>query len=362
MSRRRWLILIAILVVPLFVLFIVGQFTPVVTVWLLKHAIDSTTFTAPPNFPSIEENVIVKKDMIYDQHGTLLDMYYPKNIKTPSPVIMWIHGGGFIGASKEQTKVYAMTLANTGYVVANINYDLAPAHKYPGPVIQANQAIRFLRENVGQYGGDINRLFLGSNSSGSQIASQLAALISNKEFAEAMGMEPAVTDKQLRGVLLYDGAYDMQTLRATGAPGMGIFLWSYTGVRPFEAYDRIDELSTVKHVTPEYPPVFLAVGDADALESQSLEFMNVLKKNGVEVEAELFTGADTRLGHDYMMNLDTEPAQQTLKKALDFLQRHSQYHMDSQGGETDAKTCDATITDLVHMLTVVDTSRDAALW
>ena len=321
-KKRLWLIPVVI-VVLLLVVVIVGQFTPVVTALILKQAIDRTTFTAPQNFEIIEKNIVVKKDIPYNEHGTLLDIYYPRDSKEPLPVIMWIHGGGFIGASKEQTKGYAMTLANAGYVVANINYDLSPAHKYPEPVLQGNQALKYLRENVGKYGGDINRLFLGSNSSGSQIASQLAALISNQEFADMMDIQPSVTSEQLRGVLLYDGAYDMRTLKATHAPGIGLFLWSYTGVRDFEMYDRIDELSTVNHITSSYPPVFLAVGDADALESQSLELLEVLVRNGVEVKAVLFTGTGERLGHDYMMNLDQEQAQQTLENVLGFLEKHS---------------------------------------
>jgi len=322
-NRWPWLILVSLIVVPILVVLVVGQFTPALTAWMFKPLIDSTTFAAPPNFKTIEERVVVKKDIVYDEHGTLLDIYYPKETDVPLPVIMWIHGGGFIGASKEQTKAYAMTLANAGYVVANINYDLAPGQKYPVPVLQSNQALKYLSENVEQYGGDIDRLFLGSNSSGSQIASQLAALISNKEFAATMDLQPSVTNEQLKGVLLYDGAYDMRTLSATRAPGMGLFLWSYTGVRKFESYDRIDELSTVQHVTPDYPPVFLTVGDADKLESQSLEFLEVLEKNKVDVETVLFTDTNANLGHDYMMNLDTEPAQRTLEKALDFLEKRS---------------------------------------
>ena len=322
-KRRIWVIPIAIILVPVLVVLIVGQFTPVLTAWLFKPLIGSTTFTAPPNFEAIQENVVVKKNIPYNEHGTLLDIYYPKNVDPPMPVIMWIHGGGFIGASKEQTQVYGMTLANAGYVVANINYDLAPAHKYPTPVLEANQALKYLRENVSQYGGDINRLFLGSNSSGSQISSQVASLISNPEFAQTMGFQPAVTNKQLKGVLLYDGAYDMQTVRATHLPGLGLFLWSYTGVRNFESYNRIDELSTVNHVTRDYPPVFLTVGDADPLEPQSLEFIQVLENNGVEEKSLLFTDTGAHLGHDYMMDLDTKPAQRTLEKVLDFLQRHS---------------------------------------
>lgn len=327
LKRRRWLIAITIFALLLLVLFLIGQFTPVLTAWVFKQAIDSSSFAKPGNFAAIEDNVIVKKDITYDEHGTLLDIYYPRTHKASLPTIMWIHGGGFIGGSKGQTKAYAMTLANEGYMVANINYDLAPGHKYPRPILQGNQALKYLSENAAQYGGDINRLFLGGNSSGSQIASQLAAIISNKKFAERMDIQPSITTEQFKGALLYDGAYNMQTVRAT--PGflgslISLELWSYTGVRHFESYARIGELSTISHVTTDYPPVFLAVGDSDPFESQSIAFKEVLEKNKVEVEAILFTGTEAHLDHDYMMNLDTVPAQQTLDRALDFLKRHGQ--------------------------------------
>jgi len=76
-------------------------------------------------------------------------------------------------------------------------------------------------------------------------------------------------------------------------------------------------------ITPDYPPVFLTVGDADPLEPQSLEIIQALKDNGVERKSVLFTGTDAHLGHDYMMDLDSGLAQRTLEKALDFLNRHS---------------------------------------
>ena len=321
-KRRLWAIPVAIIILPVFVVFIVGQFTPVLSTWIFKQAIDSYQFAQPENFATIEANLISKTNLVYDEQGTLLDLYYPKERNAPLPVIVWIHGGGFIGGSKELSRAYAMTMANQGYLVANINYDLAPGHKYPRPVVQANQALQYLREHAGEYGGDVDRLFLISNSAGTQITSQLAAITSNPEFAQEMGILPSVTSDQLRGVILYDGGYDMRTIRATHAPLIVTELWAYTGVRPFEDYARIDELSTVLHVTPDYPPVFLAVGGSDPLESQSLEFQEVLRKNQVEVEAFLYTGTGAHLGHDFMMDLDTQPAQQTLQQALDFLARH----------------------------------------
>src|SRR5258708_33691012 len=89
--RRLWLIPITIRVVSILVLLIAGQFTPVLTAWIFKPLIDSTTFTAPPNFEIIEENIVVKRDIVYDEQGPLLDIYSPRQAKAPLPVIMWIH-------------------------------------------------------------------------------------------------------------------------------------------------------------------------------------------------------------------------------------------------------------------------------
>ncbi len=323
-KKSRWLIAIGIVVAVILMLVVVGQFTPAVTDLILKQAIDSTRYSAPAGFEAMQHNFVVKQNIPYNEHGTLLDIYYPRDAQQAMPVIMWIHGGGFIGGSKEQTRTYAMTLANGGYVVANINYDLAPGEKHPTPVVEANQALKYLSQNAGSFKGDPTRIFIGSNSSGSQIASEVAALISNEEFAKQMGIQPSLTREQLRGMLLYDGAYDMRTLRATGAPGMSLYLWSYTGVQPFESYSRIDQLSTVEHITPNYPPVFVAVGNADALKPQSMELIRVLGKNGVQVDSMLPAGTNSHLGHDYMMQLGTVPAQETLQKALSFLEQHSQ--------------------------------------
>jgi acetyl esterase/lipase len=320
--KRLWLVFLSILVMSVLAVFIIGQFTPVVTAFLLKQPINAYNFNPPPDFATIKENVIVHKDIPYNEQGTLLDIYSPKDIRTPVPVIMWIHGGGFIGGKKENTQAYAMTLASAGYVVANINYDVAPGYKYPVPVMEANQALKFLRENVRQYGGDIDRLFLGSNSSGSHIAGQVAALISNQAFADQMGIQPSITSTQLKGALLYDGFYDIRTVRDLHSQVIDLYLWSYTGERDFDSFDRFEELSIPDHVTPDFPAAFITVGDADKLEPQSLELIQVLEKNGVDVDAHLYTGTGAHLGHDFMMDLDTQPAQQILEQALEFLKRY----------------------------------------
>ncbi|MDS8741896.1 alpha/beta hydrolase, partial [Streptococcus pneumoniae] len=146
---------------------------------------------------------------------------------------------------------------------------MAPGQLYPGPVIQANEALKFLSGSAAQYGGDMERIFVGGDSAGAQIASQLAALQTNPDLAETMGLVPAVSTEQLRGALLFCGLYDMATVRESGFPNIDFFLNAYTGAESFETFGNIHEMSTIQHVTTAYPDVFISAGDADPLEPQS---------------------------------------------------------------------------------------------
>ena len=323
--RRLWLIPFAIITVAILVILVVGQFTPVVNALIIRQASTLQSNSPAANVGTIQQNVAVAHNIVYDEmENSVMDIYYPKDAQAPLPVVVWLHGGGYILGDKEVTKEYAMILASHGYVVANVNYALSPEHKYSTPVVQANQALKYLNDNAPKYGGDIDRLFLGGNSAGAQIASQIAAITSNEGLAKSMGIEPAIENEQLRAVLLFCSIYDMKTVRATGTPFLETFMWSYTGMRDFENYPRIDELSTVKQITPKYPPVFVSVGDADPFELQSIELIKALENNGVKVYPVLFNGTNANLGQDYQYNLDTPYAQQALTKALKFLKMHSQ--------------------------------------
>lgn len=290
-----------------------------------KKVASFSAYSPPPNFLEIQENVEVVKNLKYsDTEDGILDIYYPGNNEKSMPVILWIHGGGYIGGSKDSRQDYAMALADGGYVVANINYALAPEQKYPGPIFQANEAIKFLMAHAAQYGGDTERLFIGGDSAGAQIASQAAAVISNAELASAMEIIPAARAEQLRGAVLFCGLYDMDTVRATQFPNIENLLAAYTGSEPFESFEQIDELSTVNHITSAYPPVFMSVGDADPFVSQSEELKEQLLFQNIPVESLFFEGTNKQLKHEYQYALDTEDAQEALKRTLNFLFVNSQ--------------------------------------
>lgn len=329
-QKKRWMILISIIVIPILLISVTNQFTPALKALVIKQIFEAKPFASPKNIETIKKQVVVKKDIVYDEAGlenSILDIYYPKNSNKNLPVIMWIHGGGFISGSKEQTQEYGMSLAYAGYVVANINYAIAPAQKYPGPIIQANQALKYLQENIAQYGGDMNRLFIGGDSAGAQIASQTAAVISNEKLAKTMDIQPHIDNKQIKGLLLFCGPYNMYRFDNPHASTLGkIFFntmfWSYTGEKDIKSFSKIDEISTVKQITPNYPPVFLTVGDADPLAPHSADLIDVLQINNVEVESVLFEGTKSELGHEYQFDFSSSHAEKTLEKTIEFLNKH----------------------------------------
>lgn len=287
--------------------------------------IGSAIYSPPPNIAEIASHVEVVKDIRYHaSDNAFMDLYYPKGATGPLPVILWIHGGGFIGGSKDSRQDYGMTLANDGYLVANIDYALAPGQLYPVPVIQANEALKFLNGSAAQYGGDMERIFVGGDSAGAQIASQLAALQSTPALAETMDLAPAVSSGQMRGALLFCGLYDMETVRESGFPNIDFFLNAYTGTESFETFGNIHEMSTIQHVTPAYPDVFISAGDADPLEPQSVALADSLRAKGVDVTDVFFRGTNKNLKHEYQYALDTNDGQETLQKTLEFLLEKSQ--------------------------------------
>lgn len=285
-----------------------------------KKTAGSSAYAPPPNTAEIERNVLAAKNLVYSNlDNSHLDIYYPKEMKATLPVILWIHGGGYIGGSKNSRQDYGMALANEGFVVANIDYALAPEQLYPGPVVQANAALEYLQTHAKEYGGDMSRLFIGGDSAGAQISSQVAAVISNPALAETMGITPAIGVETLRGAMLFCGLYNMETVRATAYPRIDLFLNTYTGMERFEDYSRIAELSTVDHVTAAYPPVFVSAGDADRLASQSVELADALEAQGVAVDRVFFEGSNKGLGHQYQFTLNMEDAQETFEKTISFL-------------------------------------------
>jgi acetyl esterase len=249
-----------------------------------------------------------------------LTMYTSNRISDePQPVILLIHGGGWVVGAASQISDYARLLASEGFVVANLDYSLAPDFEYPTPVLQSVAALDYLATHADEFGGDPTQLFVAGNSAGAQISSQVGAVVTNPAFASTMGIEVQTPGDALRGVVLYSGPYDFDTIERDNFPGWRAYAWSYVGQKDWQNYARLDELSTVKNVTSRYPATYMTSGDADPLEPQTYEFDAVLRAEGVDVTSRYWTGSDLALPHDYVFDLRTDAARTAFDDTVAFV-------------------------------------------
>jgi acetyl esterase/lipase len=291
---------------------------------IVKAVFESGSEVTPPSdFATIDSQVRESRKVpISTPEAPVgsVNIFRPRHPNSSSlPIILWVHGGGFISSSADTVKDYAVMLAARGYVVASLDYSLAPGSRHPVPVEQANSAIRYLRSHASLYGADATRIFLGGDSAGAQIASEVAAVQTDPVLAASMHIAPSVPMGELRGIVLFCGLYDMTSVGTTGFPGLRTYLWAYTGSREWTTYPQIDELSTTKTASANYPATFVSVGDADPFRTQEAELAHALRAKGVDVTALTWNGTGDHLGHEYQFDFTTPQAKAAFGATLSFL-------------------------------------------
>lgn len=323
--RVAALVFVVVIVLPLLVNLVSVQPGAMIVKSIFES---SPVVQTGPGFAEAAADVIITRDIAIlteDAPTASIDVYQPKQPPAAAlPIIMWVHGGGFISGSKEQVGDYAIMLAHEGYIVASLDYTLAPSAQYPTPIRQGNAALQYLSDHAATWGGDVTRIFVGGDSAGSHIASSLAALQTNPALASALGLTPAIPAEYLRGALLFCGLYNMSTVGSTGFPFIRTFLWSYTGYRDWMAFPQIDQLSTTLQVTSAFPPTFLTVGDADPFQSQAFELETVLRQYGVDVTTQYWNDTGAGLNHEYQFNFTLPEANTTFSETLAFLAKYAE--------------------------------------
>lgn len=114
----------------------------------------------------------------------LLDVYYPENSEGKLPVIIDIHGGGWMYGDKELNKMYCLWLAKRGFVVFNISYRLVPEVTLGTQLQDCMHALKWISENMSEYPCDCEHIMLTGDSAGGMLSAYCAALMSSEELRE----------------------------------------------------------------------------------------------------------------------------------------------------------------------------------
>jgi acetyl esterase/lipase len=204
----------------------------------------------------------------------LYDLFLP-DTSEPPPLVICIHGGGWISGEKEGMREIAGILVSRGYAAAAPQYRLAPLHPYPSAVEDICHFRQFAAEQAREWRVDPDRIGVFGNSAGGHLAA-MAALFTNDEFAES----------PIKAVVDVCGISDVTNPRVQHFPISWGFLEQFMNV-PFEGHDQVyREASPLFHVKAGAPPFLLVHGEADDIVpvSQSVALAEALKEAGVPVE------------------------------------------------------------------------------
>lgn len=206
----------------------------------------------------------ITTDMSYGPDARhLLDVYVAQPQRTGMPVVVFIHGGGYVGGAKNRDGIYGNVtafFARHGMLGVNATYRLAPQHPWPAGAEDVGKVVVWVKAHAAEYGGNPERIVLIGHSAG---ATHVASYVFDLALHPAGG--PGVV-----GAVLVSGAF-----RVT-KEGLAPNVAAYFGKDESQFANR----SPITHVGKSKVPLFIAMAELDPvfLATESLELAQVVCK------------------------------------------------------------------------------------
>jgi acetyl esterase/lipase len=263
------------------------------------------------------EDIIIDRGISYGPYGdeNIMDIYRPVEERKPLPVIVSIHGGGWVSGSILTYQYYCMSLVYRGFAVVNFNYRLAPETTFPGMLEDINAVMTWIMENGSKYDMDTSRIFVVGDSAGAQLASQYITAVTNKEFGKLFPFK-IPEGLSFKACALNCGVYDAKKyiLSDTEAP-IRYFV-------PEIDEEMLERFDTTKYITSDFPPTYVMSSSKDFLRQHAQPMYSLLCNRGVEARMRLYGMEDDPRGHVFHLNIKDEMARSCNDDECDFFRRH----------------------------------------
>lgn len=268
------------------------------------------------------QNIEIISDIAYIDDGNYyhkLDVMYPNNISENDklPVIIDIHGGGWMYGDKGLNENYCRALADRGYVVLDINYRLVPDVNVNEQIKDVMSALKWIGENIDNYPCDRENIMLTGDSAGGMLASYAGVLLQSEELRDIFDTESA--DIKLTALVLTSPVSYMKDGGWFSVYTKPLWGKNYKNSKTYNYMD-FDEILPFSN---EMPPTYLITSSGDTLaEKQTIQLYELLKKNGVSCElANYGKEYGKTLPHVFSVLQPFEPAgKDAIDKALAFYQ------------------------------------------
>lgn len=206
-----------------------------------------------------------------------LDMYQARNQATPQPTVIYIHGGGWTGGTKEGNVLNLLPYLEAGWNVVNVEYRLARVSLAPGAVEDCLCALRWVIHNAKEYNVDTSRIVVTGNSAGGHLA------LTTGMIPASAGLDrqcPGPEELKVAAIVNWYGITDVADL----LEGANLKTYAVTWLGSLENRKEIAaRVSPLTYVRPGLPPILSIQGDADPTVpyTHSVRLHAALEKAGV---------------------------------------------------------------------------------
>jgi acetyl esterase/lipase len=213
-------------------------------------------------------------DVRYGPHArNVLDLYLPAASNQPTPLVLYIHGGGFRGGDKKSlSPADAKAYLDAGFAVAALNYRLTDTAPMPAAYLDCARGLQFLRQHAKKWNLDPARVASTGGSAGAGTSLWLAF---HDDLADPKSDDPVARQSTRLicvAVVNAQSSYDPRFAEAIGLPRPNFerhsFFFPFYGIKADEidtpkAYKLYEEAAPITYLTKDDPPVLLTYSYAD---------------------------------------------------------------------------------------------------
>ena len=268
-------------------------------------------------------DTIQRNDNIrYDKRDKLqiLDVYRPKasiNKNTKLPVIVNIHGGGWVYGTKETYQFYCMSLSELGFAVVNFSYRLAPEYKYPAQIEDIDSVFKWIYAKKEEYNFDEKNVFAVGDSAGAHLLSVYCCLLTNENYALSIKFS---LQKNIipNAIALNCGCY---RLYKDGQEKQDDNLLLYC------LLDNVNDqarrlISPDYFINEKFPPTFIMSCYGDFLIGDYNYMKDLLEKKGIKVEGKFYGTEKEPLFHVFHCDIRNTVGKLCNKEETDFFKQN----------------------------------------